>query len=151
MHPVQIREFHDDDMHSVVSMWRESFEHGVGIADPHPIDGQIEYFRNEILSKSRVRIALQGQLIVGVLASTATSVTQLYIRVQNIRTGIGSRLLNLAKSESSGSLWLFTFKRNLRACAFYESQGFVVACRGFEPFWQLEDVKYIWVRPNGDA
>ncbi len=28
----------------VIPMWRESFEHGVGIVDPHPISEQERYF-----------------------------------------------------------------------------------------------------------
>ena len=41
-------------------------------------------------------------------------------------------------------LSLYTFVRNVRACRFYERHGFVVVARGFEPTWQLEDVKYHW-------
>jgi ribosomal protein S18 acetylase RimI-like enzyme len=54
----------------------------------------------------------------------------------------------LAKARSSGSLWLYTFARNAIACRFYEKHGFVVAERGFEPHWRLEDVKYVWTGPS---
>ena len=60
--------------------------------------------------------------------------------------GIGSRLLTLAKSESSGSLWLFTFAQNIRARAFYERHGFIDTGHGFENMWNLEDIKYVWSR-----
>jgi hypothetical protein len=53
-------------------------------------------------------------------------------------------LLDWAKRHSGGTLWLYTFARNARACAFCESQGFAAVARGFEPNWQLADVRYEW-------
>jgi hypothetical protein len=63
-----------------------------------------------------------------------------------IGRGIGSQLLALAKSDSSGSLWLYTFARNDRACAFYERHHFKDSGHGHESMWDLEDVKYVWSR-----
>jgi ribosomal protein S18 acetylase RimI-like enzyme len=71
-------------------------------------------------------------------------VAQLHVRPGLHGRGIGSELLALAKARSAGSLWLYAFARNVRACRFYEKHGFVVVARGFEPTWQLEDVKYHW-------
>jgi GNAT superfamily N-acetyltransferase len=71
-------------------------------------------------------------------------VAQLYVRVGFHRRGIGTLMLDWAKAQSDGWLWLYTFQRNKGACAFYERSGFTVAARGFEPTWQLEDVKYHW-------
>ncbi|MFY9511622.1 MAG: GNAT family N-acetyltransferase [Rubrivivax sp.] len=148
---MRVEDFEAGDTDALVQMWRASFEHGVGIVDPHPLQDQIAYFRQEVLTKHRVRLAKSDGQIVGFLAANEESVAQLYVRVGHLRQGTGRLLLNLAKDSASGSLWLFTFARNLRACAFYESQGFTVAQRGFEPFWQLEDVKYVWVRTRDMA
>jgi ribosomal protein S18 acetylase RimI-like enzyme len=93
-----------------------------------------------------VRVAKEDESIVGFLASNHESIAQLYVRVQDIGRGIGTQLLRLAQSESSGSLWLFTFAQNARACRFYEHHGFVAVAHGFEPMWKLNDVKYQWVR-----
>jgi len=35
-------------------------------------------------------------------------------------------------------------ERNAGARAFYERNGFRAVARGFEPKWQLEDVRYEW-------
>jgi ribosomal protein S18 acetylase RimI-like enzyme len=51
-------------------------------------------------------------------------------------------MLTWAKRQSSGSLWLYTFARNESARSFYERGGLVAIEHGFEPTWQLEDVKY---------
>jgi ribosomal protein S18 acetylase RimI-like enzyme len=72
------------------------------------------------------------------------SVSQLYVRVGCQRGGTGGRLQQWAKQNSGGSLWLYTFKKNQVAQAFYESRGFVAVQHGFEPSWKLDDVKYYW-------
>lgn len=143
---MRIEDFQPHDTYALVRMWRASFEHGVGIVDPHPLEEQIAHFRNTVLPANRVRVAKLADATVGLLASNPESVSQLYIRVENIGQGIGFRLLRLAQAESLGSLWLFTFARNAQARRFYEHHGFVAIAHGFEPMWQLEDVKYQWVR-----
>jgi len=146
MSPPRIGEFQITDLVPVVRMWRESFENAVGILDPHPIEEQIDHFDRNVRTKNRVRVVKDGDLVVAFMASTPQSVAQLYVRVGRHRRGIGSQLLNLAKEESDGTLWLCTFARNKNACSFYESQGFTVVQRGFEPTWKLDDVKYAWSR-----
>lgn len=134
---------HTDDL---VRLWRRSFEHGVGVVDPHPIEEQRQYFIDSVLPSCTVRVALQGGELAGFVASNAESVSQLYVRVGCQRQGIGTRLLNAAKQASGGSLWLYTFAGNHGAQAFYEREGFRVLARGHEPSWGLDDIKYGWVR-----
>jgi len=146
MDEARVEDFQPHDTEALVRMWRASFEYGVGIADPHPLHEQVEYFHSKIVPVHRVRVVKLAGAIIGFLAANAESVAQLHIRVENFGQGIGSRLIRLAQAESSGSLWLFTFAKNTRACRFYEHHGFVAVARGFEPIWQLEDVKYQWVK-----
>ncbi len=141
---VTVSDFEPATTQALVRMWRASFELGVGITDPHPIEGQIQFFLSEVVPKNKVRVAWQRGRLVGFMASNPESITQLYVHVEHLRQGIGSRFVRVAQAESSGSPWLFTFARNQRACQFYERHGFTVTARGFEPFWQLEDVKYTW-------
>ena len=131
---------------ALVRMWRASFEHGVGIEDPHPLEGQLAYFHEQVLPKNHVRLAWQDETLVGFLAANHESVAQLYVRVGHHRRGIGAQLLGLAKRDSAGSLWLYTFQQNRVARRFYERHGFTAVEFGFEPMWQLADVKYRWVR-----
>lgn len=142
---LHIRDFAPDDLHELVPMWRQSFEHGVGVIDPHPLDAQVAYFHEQVLPTHAVRVALDGDRLVGFCASNAEWVAQLHVRVEFIGRGIGSRLLDVAKLHSAGSLWLYTFARNTNARRFYERRGFVAVMHGFEPTWQLDDVKYRWV------
>jgi GNAT superfamily N-acetyltransferase len=151
MTQVRIADFEPTETDALVRMWRASFEHGVGVIDPHPMGEQVEYLRSQVLPLHRVRVAKLGGSIVGFVAANAESVAQLFVRVENIGQGIGAKLLGLAQAESSGSLWLYTFARNIRARRFYEHHGFVAIAHGFEPIWQLEDVKYQWVRSGSTA
>ena len=144
----KIEELQKHDVDSVVRMWRQSFEYGVGIIDPHSVEDQIEFYWQEVAPNYRSQIAKVDEKIIGFLASNLESVSQLHVRVGHHRSGIGKQLLDLAKTQSCGNLWLYTFARNTNACAFYESQGFTVLHRGFEPFWQLEDVKFTWSRSD---
>jgi ribosomal protein S18 acetylase RimI-like enzyme len=135
----------------LVVMWRASFEGGVGVKDPHPFLQQQQYFLAEVLPKNTIRIAILGQALVGFVAASNESISQLYVRIGFQRQGIGTKMLDWAKAHSSGSLWLYTFARNLGACAFYERNSFVPVAHGFEPMWQLEDVKYQWCAGAQDA
>jgi ribosomal protein S18 acetylase RimI-like enzyme len=146
-----LAEFEAGRLPEVIAMWRHSFEAGVGITDPHPLAEQEQYFLNEVLPHHQVRLALRAQQVVGFVAASPESISQLYVRVESWHQGIGPLLLAWAKAESGGSLWLYTFARNARACAFYERHGFVAVARGFEPTWKLEDVKYQWVASGQNA
>ena len=46
----------------------------------------------------------------------------------------------------NGTLSLWVLERNDRARRFYEKRGFRIVERGFEPDWQLEDLRYEWTR-----
>ena len=130
----------------LVRMWRESFEAGVGIVDPHPIAEQILYFEEKVVASNTVIVAMLDGTLAGFVAANRESVSQLYVRRGLQRAGIGTRLLDWAKAQSAGSLWLYTFARNTGARAFYEKHGFAIAARGFEPTWQLDDLRYEWRR-----
>ena len=142
----QVSEFDPADTDELMQMWRDSFEYGVGIKDPHPIDRQRHYFETEVRPKTRVQVVKGSGQIIAFLAAHETYLAQLYVRVGHLGRGIGSLLLDLAKQQSSGTLFLHAFTRNTHACRFYQQRGFEVVEYGFEPLWQLEDVKYKWQR-----
>jgi ribosomal protein S18 acetylase RimI-like enzyme len=144
--PAALVEFHPRWLDELVPMWRASFEAGVGIVDPHPLSGQRQYFVDKVLPGNAVRLALLSGSLAGFIAASRESIAQLYVRVGFQRQGIGNQLLAWAKDGSGGSLSLYTFARNRAAQSFYERSGFTVAARGFEPKWQLEDIKYQWRR-----
>lgn len=150
--PVTLIPFDARWLDELIPMWRASFEAGVGIIDPHPLEDQRHYFLTNVIPHNEVRLALLATELVGFVAASADLVAQLHVRVGFQRRGIGTQLLTWAKEHSSGALWLYTFARNVGARAFYERNGFVAIAHGFEPMWKLEDIKYQWLRtePNAD-
>ena len=139
-----VADFRTEFVEELLPMWRSSFEEAVGITDPHPLEEQRAYFMHEVIPHNSVRVALMHGEIVGFVAASSVSVAQLYVHTRFQRRGIGTLLLDWAKNQSGGSLWLYTFARNSKACSFYEGSGFRAVARGFESMWQLEDVKYEW-------
>jgi ribosomal protein S18 acetylase RimI-like enzyme len=130
----------------VVRLWRTSFEHGVGIVDPHPLEEQLAHFVEQVVPHHRVEVAVDDARIAAFIACTTTSVAHLYVAVPYIGRGIGSRLLDIAKHGSGGSLWLYTFARNGAARRFYERHGFREVERECENMWRLEAIRYAWQR-----
>jgi GNAT superfamily N-acetyltransferase len=145
--PLRLEPFQPEWLSELVLMWRESFEAALGIVDPHPIAQQEAYFLERVLPHYPVRVAWQGERMVGFIAASEDKVEQLFVRKGWQRRGIGGAMLAWAKQQSRGELFLFAFARNANACAFYEYNGFTIAARGFEPQWQLDDVRYVWVAP----
>ena len=145
---VQIVPYRPEFRERLVHLWRASFEHGVGAPVPHPIDDHLRFLDEHMLVETDVKLALLDGDLVGFGAFTPESVVQLYVHVDHLGQGIGTRLLALAKANSGGRLWLYTFVTNTRARRFYEHHGFEVLERGFEPLMQLGDLRYEWRRPR---
>lgn len=128
-------------------IWRRGVEGIVEVVDADPsIEGLKRWVEADVLPTHKLRIARASNQVVGVLASSAESVCALYVRPDHQGMGIGSALLDVAKSDSAGSLWLFTFAKNSRARTFYAKNGFVELAFGFESHWKLDDVKLEWSR-----
>lgn len=132
----------------LVKMWRASFERGVGVIDPHPLEEQLAFLDRDLVPRNSVILVLDGieGPVVAFIAFSTQEVAQLYVHVDHQGRGIGKALLGVAKARSSGRLRLFTFARNGFARRFYERNGFVEVAQGFELEWQLEDIEYAWVR-----
>jgi GNAT superfamily N-acetyltransferase len=105
------------------------------------------WIANVLLVQCRVWVARREQRIVGFLALNKDELEQLYVLPDHYRSGVGSSLLEIAKAESSGRLCLFTFQRNPRARAFYESQGFRIVDwnDGSRNEEREPDMRYEWV------
>ena len=140
--------FHEVLADDLVAMWRASFEAAVGLVDPHSIGEQRAYLMEQVVPNNSVRVMMHGDRVAACIATTEDSVAQLYVSLDHQRRGLGTMLLNGAKAESNGSLCLYTFERNTGAQRFYERNGFVIVERGFEPQWQLADIKYRWMAPS---
>ena len=130
-----------------VKMWRASMEHALSIKDTHSWDEQLAYLRH-LVQEYSVYLALEAQTsrVVGLVVYGGTELDQLYIHIDYQRRGIGTQLLNLAKSQSPGKLQLYTFEVNKKAQSFYEKHGFEVIRRGVEARSGMADIRYEWIK-----
>lgn len=71
---------------------------------------------------------------------------QLYVDPDHTGSGVGSKLLEAAKSARNGGLQLWTFESNSRAQRFYERHGFVAIERtdGSGNEERAPDIRYVW-------
>jgi ribosomal protein S18 acetylase RimI-like enzyme len=145
---VELAPYLPDYRDTLVDLWRASFAHGVGRPVPNSVADHRRYFDEHTLPETRVQVALREGTLVGFGAFTPESVVQLYVHVGHLGQGIGTRLLELAKANSGGKLWLYTFVTNHGAQRFYERRGFDVVERGFDPVMQLGDLRYEWRRAS---
>jgi ribosomal protein S18 acetylase RimI-like enzyme len=144
--PLEITPYRREYRDRLVDMWRDSFALGVGAPVPNSVEDHRQFFDEHMLTQTSVQLALRDGELVGFGAFTPDSVMQLYVHVDHLGQGIGTRLIELAKAHSGGKLWLYTFATNTNARRFYEHHGFAIVERGFEPVMQLGDLRYEWHR-----
>lgn len=105
-----------------------------------------DWIIHDRLARGETWIARIDGEIVGFMALDREDLDQLYLKPGHYRRGIGSLLMAKAKERSPLRLHLFCFQRNLRARAFYESQGFATADLndGSRNVEGEPDILYVW-------
>jgi len=90
-----------------------------------------------------------GEVVVAMMALSSEMLDQLYVVPAWTGRGIGSRLIELAKSRRPSGLDLYTFQVNADARRFYERHDFVEVARGDGSKNEegQPDVRYAW-RPS---
>lgn len=145
----RIANFEESLTSKIVSMWRPSKQLAVGQEDIHSIEEDIDFI-NEVLSKDNtIRLVIDSnQKVLAMIAFNSTSVSQLYVDIDCINQGIGSKLLQLVKDQAADTLELYTYQRNEIAKSFYQKHGFVEVGRNYENELNLPDVKLRWERAS---
>ncbi len=88
------------------------------------------WIREVIAPRPGTFLALLAGQAVGFLSLQGDYIDQLYVAPRFQTRGIGTLLLDQAKSLSPGGLHLHTFACNSRARRFYEARGFVIVSQG---------------------
>ncbi len=141
-------EYEDSLTEQVVNMWRPSKELATGQKDIHSFEEDVHFIKNILSKDHQILLALQDESdkVLAMMAYTKDSIAQLYVDVNHLNYGIGTRLLNIAKQQTETQLDLFTFQRNDIARKFYEKHGFVEIGRNYENELNLLDIKYRWTK-----
>ena len=143
-----LRKLDLEDMDAAAMMRRTAFEHALPwLAGLHTPEEDRQFFRTRLFGTCEVWGAADGAELVGIIAFREGWVDQLYVLPTAQRRGIGTQLLDVAKSKSA-CLQLWTFQRNAQARRFYEARGFVLVeeTDGSGNEEREPDARYLWSR-----
>jgi GNAT superfamily N-acetyltransferase len=111
----------------------------------HPDDEVRTWFSEVVLPQREVWVAQVDEATVGLLVLDGDWVDQLYVEPGRTSQGIGSCLLEVAKSRRPRGLRLWTFQANPGARRFYERHGFTAkATTEGDNEEGAPDVRYEW-------
>ena len=140
----------------VVNLWRRSFQRAMGLEEQNrlgEVRRQLDFLSTIDPASIHVAMDPASSTALGFMALSGGELDHLYVHVDCQGMGLGTTLLNLAKTQSPDGIELFTFQRNRHARSFYQGQGFKEVGRGYARFddnpWatereQLADIRLRW-------
>ena len=94
-------------------------------APVHRDDDVRRWFADVVVPTGHTRVLVADSSVVALLVLDDGTIDQLYVDPAYHGIGLGSQLVELAKSEHPAGLDLWTFQTNVGARRFYERHGFV--------------------------
>lgn len=145
---VELRRAATDDAPEVARVLRASRVAVIPLIPPpvHTPVEDVEWVRNHLIPNTDVWLAVDGPRLLAVMAMRPGWLDHLYVAPGSTRHGLGSLLVDQAKSRSPAGLELWVFESNLPARAFYERHGFVAVERtdGSGNEERAPDIRMVW-------
>lgn len=115
----------------------------------HDNDNVRRFFRDVVVPTRELWVAEEAGVI-GLLVIDGSWVDQLYVEPGLTGRGLGSALIDVAKTQRPDGLQLWAFQSNRDALRFYERHGFVEVERtdGHANEERAPDVRCVW-KPGG--
>ncbi len=134
------------DAGAIAEVYLDSFHATYAFPLAHTDDEVRTWIREVIVPDRETWVAVDGERVVALLVVGPDELDQLYVAPDRLGTGIGRRLVDLAKDRSPDGLTLYTFQVNARARRFYERNGFIVDRLGDGSANEegQPDVRYVW-------
>ncbi len=147
MTPIALRRARPADAAAAAEVWLRSRHAAVPLV-PAPVHTDEEvrhHFEVVVVPTRETWLAVGDGAVVAVMVLDGDEVDQLYVDPEWQRRGVGSALLQLAKTRPGG-LALWTFQSNHPARRFYERHGFVAVAwtDGSTNEERAPDVRYVW-------
>ena len=147
---VVFRKLGCDDMPAAAKVHRTSFDRRLPwLARRHTPEEDRGYWSGYLFATCDIWGAERDGVLLGIVAFRKDWVDQLYILPNAQGEGIGTRLVDIAKTAYP-QLFLWTFQRNTAARRFYETRGFLAIEQtdGRDNEEKEPDVLYRWVRED---
>ncbi len=147
MPEVHLRPYQAQDLHAIVMLWYQTWHATFpDLEHPDPLPLWRHRFVNEFLPRGAVWVAVHDERIIGfiVVDVEANYLDQIFVERTYHGQGIATALLNQAKTLCPTELTLHTLQNNVRACAFYEREGFRAGQRGLNPVNGQPNIAYHW-------
>ncbi len=142
---LEIRLYTDTDLDDVVALWYRSWTHAFPeLKHPQTFEQWKFRFQNDYAKQGGVWIATAQNQIVGFVIVSDSIIAQIFVEVEMQNRGIGTGLINHAKSLYPNGLSLTTLKQNQQAQQFYEKHGFVATTAGVNPVNRQLSINYDW-------
>ncbi len=126
---VEIRPAIEDEFDEITRVWMASWEStGLSISEDASFEDLRARLPRQIAEGWELFAARTGDEIVGMLAfyRQENHLDQLFIAPEYQARGHGSALLAFARKAMPDEIWLRTTEANIRACRWYEREGFVL-------------------------
>jgi putative acetyltransferase len=140
------------DMPAVAVLHRTTMRASLSyLPDLHTADEDRRFFTETLFPANTVWLAEEAELLAGYAAVAPGWLNHLYVHPDHQGRGAGPLLLAKAM-EAQSELRLWTFQRNVRARALYESRGFTLVrlSDGADNEEREPDALYRWTRSVGN-
>jgi len=124
--PITVTEARPDDAPAIAAVHLTAREHAMPyLHRAHTDDETRDYFTRVVGDRPRAWWVIRRDgSAAAYMRIDGEDLDHLYVLPRWQRHGLGSALLDKAKTLSPGRLLLWTFQRNAKARAFYEARGF---------------------------
>ncbi len=142
---IAIRPYTDVDLDNVVTLWYRSWSNAFPtLIHPQPFDQWKSRFQNDYAKQGITWVATIQDRVVGFVVMSDCVIVQIFVEVEMQGSGVGTVLLNHAKTLFPSGLKLTTLEQNKQACRFYEKYGFIAGAAGVNPVNGQPNIEYSW-------
>jgi ribosomal protein S18 acetylase RimI-like enzyme len=141
---IAIRPYQENDFDQVLRIWIGGWKStGVVVARTEAsLRGQLS---EEVTNGHSIYVATTPSGMIGFVALYGSHLEQLFVAPAAQRRGVGKVLLDFAKTQNPGGLWLTMAADNKNAARFYEREGLRRGETSMHPRLGHQVVRYEWV------